>query len=59
MKHTERDLERLQRDVLRLATSVEEAIHKAIRALHERSAELAEDVIAVEAQIDQDESHVE
>src|SRR5262249_6755386 len=58
-KHLERDLETLQHDLIALATSVEEAIHKAIRALHERSAELADDVIAVEAQIDQDENHVE
>ena len=58
-KHLERDLDTLQHDLIALATSVEEAIHKAIRALHERSAELADDVIAVEAQIDQDENHVE
>ena len=34
-KHLERDLDNLQRDILVLAASVEEAIHKAIRALHE------------------------
>ncbi|HEY1861173.1 MAG TPA: hypothetical protein VGG61_12500, partial [Gemmataceae bacterium] len=44
-KHLERDLENLQRDILALAASVEEAIHKAIRSLQNRDVDLANDVI--------------
>ena len=44
-KHLERDLDNLQRDLLALGASVEETIHKAIRALQERDAELAREVI--------------
>src|SRR6058998_1698381 len=58
-KHLERDLDNLQRDLLGLAASVEEAIHKAIRALQERDAELAHEVIAGDHQIDAEENHVE
>src|SRR5205807_4472920 len=58
-KHLQRDLENLQRDLLALAASVEEAIHKAIRALQQREADPAEQVIAGDAQIDQEENHIE
>jgi phosphate transport system protein len=58
-KHLQRDLEYLQRDLLALAASVEEAIHKAIRALQRREADPAEEVIAGDAQIDQEENHIE
>jgi phosphate transport system protein len=58
-KHLERDLERLQRDVLTLASEVEEAISKSIRSLQERDAELAHEVIAGDNRIDEDENHVE
>src|SRR3984893_10586253 len=58
-KHLERDLDNLQRDILAMAASVEEAIHKAIRALTERDAALAQEVIAGDAQIDEDEKRVE
>jgi phosphate transport system protein len=58
-KHLERDLENLQRDLLALAASVEEAIHKAIRALRERETKPAQQVIADETQIDQEENHIE
>src|SRR6266478_7181990 len=58
-KHLQRDLEYLQRDLLALAASVEEAIHKAIRALQRREADPAEEVIAGDAQIDEEENHVE
>ena len=36
-KHLERDLDNLQRDLLALASSVEEAIHKATRAFKSAS----------------------
>jgi phosphate transport system protein len=58
-KHLQRDLENLQRDLLTLAASVEEAIHKAIRALQDRNASLARQVIENDSVIDQEENHVE
>ena len=58
-KHLERDLENLQGDLLRLAGSVEDAIHKAIRALQERDSGIAEEVIEGDNQIDRDENQVE
>jgi len=44
---------------LALAASVEEAIHKSIRALHRRDPDPAEQVIAGDAQIDEEENHIE
>jgi phosphate transport system protein len=58
-KHLERDLEDLQRDLVALAASVEEAIQKATHALQHRDAEPAEQVIAGDSQIDQEENHIE
>lgn len=58
-KHLERDLEELQQSLLILAASVEEAIHKAIRALQERDAALAKEVIDGDNQIDVEENHIE
>jgi phosphate transport system protein len=58
-KHLQRDLDYLQRDLLALADSVEEAIHKAIRSLQERDADLARQVIAGDNQIDEEENHIE
>jgi phosphate transport system protein len=58
-RHLERDLEDLQRDLVGLAASVEEAIQKATHALQHRDAEPAEQVIAGDSQIDQEENHIE
>jgi len=58
-KHLQRDLENLQRDLLTLAASVEEAIHKATRALQQREPDQAEQVIAGDSLIDQEENHIE
>jgi phosphate transport system protein len=58
-KHLERDLESLQRDILVQAGSVEDAIHKAIRALQDRDVSLAKQVIEGDARIDEEENHVE
>ncbi len=58
-KHLERDLENLQQSLLTLAASVEEALHRAIRALQERDADLAQAVIDGDNQIDADESQIE
>jgi phosphate transport system protein len=55
----ERDLDLLQHDLLVLAASVEEAIHKAIRAMKGREPDKAEEVIAGDVQIDQEENHIE
>lgn len=58
-KHLQRDLDSLQRDLLTMAGAVEEAIHKAIRALQERQPSLARQVIEGDNQIDEEENHVE
>lgn len=58
VKHLLRDLENLQRDLLALAGLVEEAIHKAVRALQTRSVELAREVIAGDGQIDREDNHI-
>jgi phosphate transport system protein len=58
-KHLERDLDDLQKDLLALAASVEEAIGKAIRALQERDVPLAEEVIDGDNDIDEEENHIE
>jgi phosphate transport system protein len=57
-KHLERDLDNLQRELLTMATAVEEAVHKGIRALQNRDAALAEEVIDGDNAIDQEENHV-
>jgi len=58
-KHLERDLDELQRDLLTLAASVEEAIHRAIRSLQNRDADAAQQVIAGDNLIDEEENHIE
>ncbi|MBY0524053.1 MAG: phosphate signaling complex protein PhoU [Gemmataceae bacterium] len=58
-KHLERDLDLLQRDILTLAGAVEEAIYKAIRALQDRDITMAQEVIAGDTPIDNQENHVE
>src|SRR6266481_4517239 len=58
-KHLQRDLDNLQRDLLALASSVEEAIHKSIHALQERQTVIARQVIDGDNVIDAEENHVE
>jgi phosphate transport system protein len=58
-KHWERDLDHLQRHLMALAASVEEAIFKCTRALRERNAELAHEVVAGDSAIDQEENYIE
>jgi phosphate transport system protein len=58
-KHLERDLDNLQRDILTLAASVEEALHKSVRALQERNVALAQEVIDGDNTIDQGENFIE
>jgi phosphate transport system protein len=58
-KHLHRDLGNLQRDILTLAGLVEGSIQKAIAALQKRDVRLANDVIAGDPQIDNEENHIE
>jgi phosphate transport system protein len=58
-KHLERDLERLKREILEVGSLVEGSIDKAIRALIERRAEIARDVIEGDSVIDAKEVEVE
>jgi phosphate transport system protein len=58
MKHLERDLERLQKRIVGYAGLVEEAIYKAVRALHEHNVDQARDVIDGDEAIDQGENEV-
>ncbi len=58
-KHWERDLENLQRHLMAMAMSVEEAIFKGTRALRERDAALASEVVEGDSAIDQEENYVE
>ena len=58
-KHLQRDLDNLQRDLLAMAASVEEAIHKSIHALQDRQSGLARQVIDGDNIIDAEENHVE
>lgn len=58
-KHLERDLDNLQHDLLALAASVEQAIHRAIGALQQRDGEAARQVIDGDSQIDSEENHIE
>ena len=55
-KHMQRDLENLRRDLLALASLVEETILKATRALQLRDVGLAREVIASDQQIDREEN---
>jgi phosphate transport system protein len=57
-KHLERDLETLQRHLLAMAALVEETVHKGIRALQERNADIAQEVIVADNEIDEEENHV-
>jgi phosphate transport system protein len=57
-KHLQRDLDTLQKDILALAALVEEAIHKAVRALQQRDGGLAREVIKGDSEIDSEENHV-
>ncbi len=58
-KHLHRDLDNLQRDILTLAGLVEGSIQKAIEALQKRDVRLANEVIAGDPQIDNEENHIE
>jgi phosphate transport system protein len=59
MKHLEQELQRLQRDILRMATSVEEAIFAAVRALRLRDSDLSRIVIEGDGVVDEQANAVE
>ena len=56
--HLLRELDNLQRDLIALAGLVEDAIHKATRALQTRNLVLAREVIEGDSQIDDEDNHV-
>ena len=58
-KHLQRDLEKLQRQLLALSSSVEEMINKACRALLHKQSDLAEQVVRSDNTIDQQEVLIE
>jgi phosphate transport system protein len=58
-KHFHRDLDNLQKDILTMAGLVEGSIQKAIEALQKRDVNLANEVIAGDPQIDNEENHIE
>lgn len=58
-KHMQRDLDNITRELLALASLVETAIYKATRALAERDARLAREVIAGDSQIDREENSID
>lgn len=58
-KHWERDLDNLQRHLMALAASVEEAIFKGTRSLQERNLSLAREVVEGDSLIDQEENYIE
>jgi phosphate transport system protein len=58
-RHFERDLETLQRELLSLSGAVEQIVNKANRALSERDAELASEVIEADREIDVREVKIE
>lgn len=58
-KHMERDLERLQRSILRMAGAVEEAIYQATQALQDRDPSRARQVVDGDGEIDRLENEVQ
>jgi phosphate transport system protein len=59
MIHLHRDMDRLKKELLHTGGMVEEAIRRATLALHDRRGDVAEEVIAGDAEIDRREVDVE
>ena len=57
--HLSRDLENIQRRVLTLASAVEQLVEQSIRALFERDARLARNLMESDTPIDLEENHIE
>jgi phosphate transport system protein len=58
-RHLQRDMERIQREMLSLSSIVESMIEKAIQAMQERSDSLAREVIDTDTVVDQREVQLE
>lgn len=58
-RHLQRDMDRIQREMLSLSSLVEEMIDKATLALHERSDQLAREVVESDELVDQREVQLE
>lgn len=58
-KHLQRDLDQLQKDILSMGTAVEEAVTRSVRAVLDRDADLAREVIEGDDNIDLQENQVE
>ncbi|MCI0359021.1 MAG: phosphate signaling complex protein PhoU [Planctomycetaceae bacterium] len=58
-KHLQRDMDRLNQELLSISSMVEEMIDKATLALSERRYELADQVVGSDSFVDQHEVHVE
>ena len=58
-KHLERDVQKIEQDLLQMAASVESMIDRAWRSLEERDATLADAVIDSDEEIDRREVHIE
>ncbi len=58
-KHLEREIENLKKRILAESATVEDNVHKAVRALTERNSALADDVIKSDVAIDQTEVAIE
>ncbi len=57
--HLQREIDKLKRDLLLICSIVEEQVQKAIRALLDRDTELAAEVQALDAEVDQREINLE
>src|SRR5687767_13216182 len=57
--HLSRDLENLQRRILKQASAVEQMVEKAISALFDRDPELTQKLIDGDAPIDQEDTRIE
>jgi phosphate transport system protein len=54
----QRDLDWLNRELLRMAAMAEQSVRKALQALHERNADLAREVIRGDADVDAEENRL-
>ena len=59
MKHLQRDMEQLKKDILMYGSMIEDSINLAIKALLERRQDIAEDVIQGDHELDEREVHIE
>ena len=57
--HLQREIDKLKRDLLLICSIVEEQVQKAIRALFDRDAELAQEVQAMDEDVDRREINLE